>query len=181
MSSHSEDEIVLALEKPHPRLMTCYLVRSLWWFILAPFAAFYYWRRYKTLRYRFDHRQITVSWGQFSRSEIQVPYERIQDLHLKSGPFERTLGLARIEVQTASGDAKAEIVLEGFKEFREIRSFLFRKTRQQPTEEPKSFEEESQKVVEALNQVTAALRELQRRLPEPAPAIELLKDEDGNP
>ena len=67
--------------------------------------------------------------GLLFRREVNLTYARIQDIHLKSGLLQRWLGLANVEVQTASGSATAEVVIEGFKEFEAIRDFLYTRMR----------------------------------------------------
>ena len=70
-----------------------------------------------------------MSWGILFRREIIVNYARIQDIHLRSNFVERWLGLARVLVQTASGNAGAELTLEGLREFEAIRDFLYARMR----------------------------------------------------
>jgi putative membrane protein len=60
---------------------------------------------------------------------VNLTYARIQDIHLQSGMLQRWLGLADIHIQTASGSAGAELVIEGFKEFEAIRDFLYTRMR----------------------------------------------------
>lgn len=67
--------------------------------------------------------------GLLFRSEVNITYARIQDIHLKSGLLQRWLGLANVEVQTAAGSSNAEVVIEGFKEFEAIRDFLYTRMR----------------------------------------------------
>jgi putative membrane protein len=85
--------------------------------------------RYHTLRYRFDEEGIHMKVGLLFRSEVNITYARIQDIHLKSGLLQRWLGLANVEVQTAAGSSNAEVVIEGFKEFEAIRDFLYTRMR----------------------------------------------------
>lgn len=56
-------------------------------------------------------------------------YARIQDIHLRSNFVERWLGLARVLVQTASGNASAELTLEGLKQFEAVRDLPYSKMR----------------------------------------------------
>ena len=67
--------------------------------------------------------------GILFRREVNLTYARIQDIHLRSGFIQRWLGLANIQIQTASGSAGAELVIEGFKEFEAIRDFLYTRMR----------------------------------------------------
>ena len=70
-----------------------------------------------------------MSWGILFRKETIVNYARIQDIHLRSNIVERWLGLGRVLVQTASGNAGAEMTLEGLKEFEAVRDFLYARMR----------------------------------------------------
>lgn len=120
---------VMALERPDPALFKYYAITAL---LTGPglIAAFpYYYFRYHTLRYRFDEEGIHMRVGFLFRREINLTYARIQDIHLRSGFIQRWLGLANVEVQTASGSSSAELVIEGFKEYEIIRDFLYSRMR----------------------------------------------------
>jgi membrane protein YdbS with pleckstrin-like domain len=123
------EERIFALERPDPALLRYYLVSS----ILAgpgfPFVLLYRYFRYHTLQYRFDGEGISMRWGILFRKEINLTYARIQDIHLSSNVLERWLGLGRIEIQTASGSAKAEMSIEGIRELEELRDFLYSRMR----------------------------------------------------
>ncbi|MDB6057624.1 MAG: rane-flanked domain, partial [Verrucomicrobiales bacterium] len=93
--------------------------------VTLPFLYF----RYLSLRYRFDVEGILMKVGFLFRQEINLTYGRIQDIHLRSGLIQRWLGLANVEIQTASGSAGAELVVEGFAEFEMIRDFLYTRMR----------------------------------------------------
>jgi putative membrane protein len=109
--------------------MGYYLVKSLQWGPLFPIGLIYLYFRYRTLHYRFDDEGVAMGWGVLFRREIHLTYSRIQDIHLTSGIVERYLGLARIHVQTASGQAKAEMVIEGLRDAEEVRDFLYSRMR----------------------------------------------------
>jgi putative membrane protein len=81
------------------------------------------------MRYRFDADGVSMRWGVLFRREIMLSYARMQDIHLSSNVVERWLGLARIEIQTASGSAKAEMTIEGVMEFEAVRDFLYTRMR----------------------------------------------------
>jgi membrane protein YdbS with pleckstrin-like domain len=134
VSNHQKEVIVderkiFAIERPHRRLWKLYLIRS----ILTGPAIFIslplYWFRYHTLRYSFDEEGIHMRWGILFRQEINLTYARIQDIHLTAGFIQRWLGLADVKVQTASGNAGAELTIEGMLEFEEIRTFLYSRMR----------------------------------------------------
>jgi uncharacterized membrane protein YdbT with pleckstrin-like domain len=133
---------VKALTRPHPRLLTQYLITLLLMLPLAPIAFLPYLFRYQTLRYRFDDDGVHASWGILFRREVSLTYARIQDIHLRRGLLERWLGLGSVQIQTASGAGSAELVIEGVTEFVEVRDFLYAKMRG-ATAKPKSQDAEA--------------------------------------
>jgi len=130
MNPTSTDEsTIFAIERPAPNLFTYYLLSSLALGPFFPIALIPLYFRYHTLRYRFDEEGISMRWGILFRREINLTYARIQDIHLRSNFVERWLGLARVEVQTASGSSGAELTLEGLLEFEAIRDYLYARMR----------------------------------------------------
>ncbi len=129
MTAMFDEQKILALERPHPALWKYYIITAV---LTGPGIVFtlpYLFFRYYTLRYRFDAEGIHMRVGILFRREVNLTYARIQDIHLRSGIIQRWLGLANLEVQTASGSATAELVIEGFKEFEAIRDFLYTRMR----------------------------------------------------
>jgi len=122
------DEI-LAIERPHESLMTYYVVSSLAAGPFFPFILVPLYFRYHTMRYSFSHEGVSMRWGILFRKEINLTFARIQDIHLTSNFVERWLGLARIQIQTASGSSKAEMTIEGIREFGPLRDFLYSRMR----------------------------------------------------
>jgi len=120
---------IFALSRPDPALWRLYVIRAVLSlptiFITLPYLYF----RYHTLRYRFDEEGIHMKVGILFRREVNITYARIQDIHLSSGFIQRWLSLADVQIQTASGTAGAEMVIEGFKEFTAIRDFLYARMR----------------------------------------------------
>ena len=123
------DEAIFAIERPHPKLLRLYLLRSLLSgpaiFLTLPILLF----RYQTLRYHFDDEGISMKWGILFRREITLTYARIQDIHVHAGFVQRFFGLADLMIQTASGSAGAEMTLEGLLEYGAVRDFLYRRMR----------------------------------------------------
>jgi putative membrane protein len=122
-------EEIFAIERPDGSLLTYYVLAS---FVAGPFFPFvllplYF--RYHTLRYRFSDEGVSMRWGILFHKEINLTFARIQDIHLTSNFVERWLGLARIQIQTASGSAKAEMTIEGIGEYRALRDFLYARMR----------------------------------------------------
>lgn len=120
---------MISERRPDPSLLTYYVLCSLLAgpFFFIPLIPLYF--RYHTLRYRFDQEGIWMSWGIIFRREISLTFARIQDIHLSSNIVERWLGLAKVQIQTASGSASAEMTIEGLKDFEQIRDYLYSRMR----------------------------------------------------
>ena len=168
------EQAILALTRPDKSLWTYYLLTCLAIPPLFPFLVLPAWFRYQTMRYTFTDQGVSMRWGILFRREVIIQYSRIQDIHLRSNVVERWLGLARVLVQTASGNAGAEMTLEGLKEFEAVRDFLYSRMRgvrdpapALPKAAAPSTGEESA-VALALREVAAELRELRRALPQAA-------------
>ena len=116
---------VQSLERPHSNLLKLYFIRSLLALPLFPVIFPFLYFRYHTLHYRFDDEGIGMRWGLLFRREINLTYARIQDIHVQSGLLQRWLGLADLKIQTASGNAAAEMVIEGFLEYESLRDHLY--------------------------------------------------------
>lgn len=136
MAATEAAQRIFALERPDRSLWTLYLIRAVLSGpgIIVVLPLFFF--RYRTLRYRFDDEGIHMRVGVLFRREVNLTYARIQDIHLQSGMIQRWLGLADIQIQTASGSSSAELVIEGFKEFEEIRDFLYTRMRGAKTATP---------------------------------------------
>lgn len=151
---------VFSITRPSPALFRYYVLSS---FLLGPLffvPLIYLYFRYHTMRYAFDEEGISMRWGILFRREITLTYARIQDIHLTSNILERWLGLARIQIQTASASAAAEMTIEGLHEFEEVRDFLYSKmrgVREGVTAAPASVSGQDDLVV-ALRETAAALR-----------------------
>ena len=129
MKPRFDEAAILAIERPHPKLWTYYLLCCLVALPLAPILLPIHWFRYHTMRYRFTSEGVSMSWGILFRRQVLLNYARIQDIHLQSNFVERWLGLARLLVQTASGNATAEMTIEGLQEFEHVRDFFYSKMR----------------------------------------------------
>jgi putative membrane protein len=122
-------EHIRALEKPDPALWKYYIISSIFTGPGIVAALPYLYFRYHTLRYRFDDEGIHMKVGILFRREVNLTYARIQDIHLRSGIIQRWLGLANVQIQTASGSSGPELIIEGFKQFEAIRDFLYARMR----------------------------------------------------
>lgn len=128
--------------RPVRQLLYSYLIHSLFWGPAFVYPLITNLIRYRTLTYEFAEDGLTASWGHLSRREVTVNYRNIQDIHLRSDIVERWLGLARIEVQTASGEAAAELIIEGVLEYEALRDNLLRQMRQARQTTPLAAEQE---------------------------------------
>jgi membrane protein YdbS with pleckstrin-like domain len=115
--------------QPHENLLKYYLLSSLVFgpALLVAGVALYF--KYRTLRYDIDDEGITMRWGILFRREISLTYARIQDIRLTSNVVERWFGLARIQLQTASGSSSAEMTIEGVPDVDGMRDFLYARMR----------------------------------------------------
>ena len=120
---------IVAIQRPRESLMTYYLLKAIASNVAFPFVFPYLYFRYHTMRYRFDGDGIHMMWGVIFRREVLLNYSRIQDIHLRSNLIERWLRLARIEIQTASGSADANMTLEGMEDPEGMRDFLYSRMR----------------------------------------------------
>ncbi len=157
--------------RPGANLMVYYALQSL---LLGPafvFALVPLYFRYHTLQYEVDEEGLTARWGILFRREVSLTYARIQDIHLSSNLVERWLGLAKVQVQTASGSAKAELTVEGMPQFEAIRDFLYGRMRGAKDHAPTALPHTagaSDDLAETLREVAAEVRALRLALPAPA-------------
>jgi len=158
------DQEFYDLTRPDPKLLTWYFIQSLPTFLLAFPPLFF---RYRTLQYKFDDKGIHMRWGVLFRREINLTYARIQDIQVRSNFVQRWLGLANVEVQTASGSAAAEMTIEGVLNPDKLRDFLYRQSKAEEEEEEGVEEDEvdqSDEVTELLTQLAGDLKAIRKAL-----------------
>ena len=129
MNNHPSTLDTAALERPSPSLLTYYILTGL---LSGPACVFVIpalMIRYNTLRYRFEDAGLRMQVGLFFRKEVVVAFRRIQDIHVSRNLVQRWLGIASVSVQTASGNAMPEIVLEGVTNPDEVRDWLYERMR----------------------------------------------------
>lgn len=117
------------ITRPHERLMTYYAWVAVLSLVAFPVTLAVLYVKYRTLRYRFDDEGVWRRQGLLWRSEVNVAYRRIQDIHLTNGLLQRWLGLATVSIQTAAGSASPEVTIEGVLEAEALRDFLYTKMR----------------------------------------------------
>jgi len=173
---------VFKIERPAPALMKYYTLVCLMTGPLFPILIIPSYFRYHTLKYRFDREGISMRWGILFRREINLTYTRIQDIHLTSNLVERWLGLARIQVQTASGSSSAEMTIEGIHEYEHVRDFLYARMRGHAHEAPEMgtvpFSAAEKGTVPFSGDVAAVLHDAAASLAE---AAEIIRSRRGAP
>lgn len=122
-------EQIYSITRPDAKLLKLYIIRSILSLVAFPVVFLVSYFKYHTMRYRFDDEGIAMSWGLLWRREINLTYARIQDIHVSRGLIERWLGLATVQIQTASGSGSAEMSIVGILEFESLRDFLYTKMR----------------------------------------------------
>lgn len=155
---------IAAVERPCPELLTYYVLKAIATTIAAPVTMTLLYFRYHTMRYRFDEQGIHMRWGILMRHEIMLNYSRIQDIQLRSNVVERWLGLARIEVQTASGSSGSEMTLEGIKDHLAMRDFLYSRMRARHHIETAPEAPPTDSLAGILTEVAAELRAIRQAM-----------------
>ena len=181
MNPPPDHAAILGIERPHRALWTYYLLSCLVFPPAFPFLVLPAWFRYSTMRYKFTAEGISMRWGILFRREVIIQYARIQDIHLRSNFAERWLGLGRVLVQTASGNAGAEMTIEGLKEFEAVRDFLYSQMRgvkdgRHPA--PAAGAHSGANASDA--ELAAALREVAHELRETRRALEARREGEGS-
>jgi uncharacterized protein len=124
---------IASIKRPVEPLLTYYFFKALATTFAFPVTMTVLYFRYHTMRYRFDEEGVHMSWGIIMRREVMLNYARVQDIQLKANLIERWLGLARIEIQTASGSASSTMTLEGLENHEAMRDFLYSRMRGAPS------------------------------------------------
>jgi uncharacterized protein len=159
MPGPSIDQRIHAIERPDPALFKYYLLASLLFPPAFPFVIIPLYFKYYTMRYKFTDDGISMKWGILFRRETIVNYARIQDIHLRSNIVERWLGLARIPIQTASGNQSAELTIEGIKEFELLRDYLYTRMRGVKDKQVQTDAAPESTAAHSSDELTAVLRE----------------------
>jgi len=153
-----------ATTRPDPSLLTYYIIVSLItvfaWPILLPVLYF----KYHTLRYKFDDEGVSMAYGILFRREIYLTYRRIQDIHVTRGIIQRKLGLANVSVQTASGSAGAEMVIEGIRNPEALRDYLYSKMRGARGEDEDTAATDQSNSTSSADEALLLLREIRDEL-----------------
>ncbi len=115
--------------RPISALLKYYIIIALMTTVGFPIIILPLYFKYHTLKYSFDDKGVSMSWGILFRREIYLTYRRIQDIHVSRNILQRWLGIASVAVQTASGNAGAEMTIEGIRNPELLRDFLYARMR----------------------------------------------------
>lgn len=160
-----DTKAIMAITRPKDTLFTYYMLTALLSLFAAPIMLPYNYFRFHTMRYKFDEEGVSMSWGILFHHEIVLNYSRIQDINLQSNFVERHLGLARLEIQTASGGMGAEMTLEGMENVEQVRDFLYSRMRGAKDAGPKPAEGVSTPALEpVLREIAAELRAIREQI-----------------
>lgn len=104
-----------------------------WLVIFALPVGVYSLIKYITLRYRFSESELIVKEGVFHRNERHIPYHHIQNIDTRRNLLHRLLGVADVQVQTASGTKpEAELRVLSTEAVEIMRQHVFEYKRQNP-------------------------------------------------
>ena len=152
-----------SIRRPDPALIRYYILLALltvpgFPFVLWPLAI-----RYATLRYNFDEKGVSMSWGWLFQKQIYLTYRRIQDIHVTRNLLQRWLGLASVELQTAAGSSSAEMTIEGILNPEPLRDYLY--ARMRGVSETVAHDKKSESaLMPATDEALALLREIRDHL-----------------
>jgi hypothetical protein len=90
------------------------------------FIAWWIPKYYRSIAYKLTAHEIMWRRGVWFKNTGIVPYNRITNIDVAQGPISRSLGIAALRVQTAgySGQARAEIRIEGVEKYEELRETI---------------------------------------------------------
>ncbi len=154
-----------SIERPDPALLTYYIIASAMTLVAFPIVIIPNLFRYYTLKYKFDDKGVSMSWGIVFHRQTYLTYRRIQDIHVTRNLLHRWLGLAAVAVQTASGSATAEMTIEGIRNPEALRDFLYAKMRgarpENETDAPQTSQSDSEHAASSsTDEVLTLLREI---------------------
>lgn len=153
-----------SITRPDPSLMHYYIIVALLTVFGFPFVLIALYIRFRTLKYKFDEKGVSMSVGILFRRETYLTYRRIQDIHVTRNIIHRWLGLSAVAIQTAAGSSSAEMTIEGIRDPDGLRDYLY--SRMRGAKEDGHEAHDASKTVEAAPQdeALALLREIRNDL-----------------
>lgn len=84
-----------------------------------------------SLTYKLKNSEVEWTRGVIGRYTGVVPYKQITNVDVVQGPVSRMLGIGSIKIQTAgySGEARAEISIDGIRDFNRVKSLIMKQVK----------------------------------------------------
>lgn len=108
-----------------PVFTICMLVLSLIVIIVCNIWVSLYWKNYS---FEFLNERVVIKRGVISKRKVSIPYERIQNVNIVKGVFERIFNVSNIQIETAGG-ARVEGTIQGILDPEPIEGFILRKVK----------------------------------------------------
>jgi len=137
--------------------------------ILAPLIFIAYWipKYYDTIVYKLTEDKIMWRRGVWFKNTGIVPYNRITNIDIIQGPISRKFGIGTLKIQTAgySGQARAEIRIEGIEQFEELRELIMGFVKGKKPVAVETYEEENidLKILNELVRIRELLEKFSRK------------------
>ncbi len=110
------------------------------WFVLALIYQLVYYQRFE---YELDGDTLDIASGVVSRRNREIPIGRVQNVDISRNVFQRALGIAQINLETAGGSStEASLRYVSFEEAKRLQSELGRLKRGESVEEAADLEPE---------------------------------------
>ena len=107
-----------------------YAVSVALFFILLRIISYFYQRQYiKTYYYNFTDTLLVIRKGVFTKQEITVPFERIQDVYIDQDLLDLLFGLYDVHISTAPATSGFRAHIDGFekKDAEQLRTLILSK------------------------------------------------------
>jgi len=158
-----------SITRPDDSLLTYYLLVSACTLIAFPFVFLPLYFKYRSLRYEFDDKGVSMRFGILHKRETYLTYRRIQDIHVTRNLFHRWLGLASVGIQTASGSAGSEMTIEGIRNPERLRDYLYSRMRGAQQEETGNEsagddETDGDEMLDLLQEILGEVKQVRRRI-----------------
>ncbi len=158
------------VNRPEKALLAFYVLTAMLACVAFPLVILPLFFRYETLRYRFDAQGVFMSYGILFRQEMQLTYDRMQDIHLSQNILERWLGIGSITIQTAGSGAAGNLKIVGVKAFEDIRDYLYARMRGIRDAQGEGSEHAATESEDVLREIRDALQNAAQALSAKGPA-----------
>jgi len=157
--------VVLILIGQGPVLFTVFLGAALVVFLLL---TLYIPAFFSSLEYRIEENFLFLQKGVFWKRRITVPYQKITNIDMTQGPFERIYNIHQLHVQTAGASgqqgANAELIMVGIANAEEIKDLILGHVFSKRTEESAPAIVHEKAETEILQEILTELSAIRRAL-----------------